>query len=317
VAKSSNYRVKLRRRREGRTDYQARKALIISGKPRLVTRASIKNITVQIVTAKPKGDEVLAAANSRELIKNFGGKAPTGNTPAGYLTGYLAGLKAKAAGVEEAIYDIGLVAPTKGSKIFAVLNGVLDAGIEIPHGEEKIVKERAKGEHISQYAKSIGLGSEEYAAKFSQYKAQGVPPEKIPEHFNKVKSEITAKFSGAKTPEIVVEPAPAPKVETPKVETPKAPKQKALKEVPKEEIVPQEKITKEKSPTKVAAPKAALKGKTAKAKVSKEKGPKEKAAKATKATPKEEATKPKAKAQKSPKEKAPKAKAPKKGEKKA
>lgn len=312
MAKSSNYRVKLRRRREGRTDYQARKALIISGKPRLVTRASIKNITVQIVTAKPKGDEVLAAANSRELIKNFGWKAPTGNTPAGYLTGYLAGLKAKAAGVEEAIYDIGLVAPTKGSKIFAVLNGVLDAGIEIPHGEEKIVKERAKGEHISQYAKSIGLGSEEYAAKFSQYKAQGVAPEKIPEHFNKVKSEITAKFSGAKTPEIVVAPAPAPKVETPK-----APKQKAPKEVPKEETVPQEKITKEKSPTKVAAPKAALKGKTTKAKVAKEKVPKEKAAKATKATPKEEATKPKAKAQKSPREKAPKAKAPKKGEKKA
>ena len=71
MAKSSNYRVKLRRRREGKTDYQARKALVISGRPRLVTRISLKNITVQIVIAKLHGDEVLAAANSRELIKSL------------------------------------------------------------------------------------------------------------------------------------------------------------------------------------------------------------------------------------------------------
>ena len=42
MAKSGNYRVQLRRRREGKTDYQARKALVISRKPRLVTRASLR-----------------------------------------------------------------------------------------------------------------------------------------------------------------------------------------------------------------------------------------------------------------------------------
>ena len=52
MAKSSNYRVKLRRRREGKTDYQARKALVVSGKPRLVTRTANRNITVQILIAK-------------------------------------------------------------------------------------------------------------------------------------------------------------------------------------------------------------------------------------------------------------------------
>ncbi len=71
MAKSSNYRVQLRRRREGKTDYQARKALVVSGKPRLVTRTANRNITVQIIIAKPHGDEVLAAANSRELVKNL------------------------------------------------------------------------------------------------------------------------------------------------------------------------------------------------------------------------------------------------------
>ena len=194
MAKGSNYRVKLRRRREGKTDYQARKALVISGKPRLVTRFSLKNVTVQIVVAKLHGDEVLAAANSRELVKTYGWKAPTGNVPAAYLTGLLCGLKAKAKDVEEAILDIGLVSPTKGSKIFAALSGVLDAGVAVPHSEEKIVKERMKGEHIAKYAKSLGAGSEEYSAKFSKYIAQGVAPEKIPEHFNKVKAEITGSF---------------------------------------------------------------------------------------------------------------------------
>jgi len=194
MAKGGNYRVKLRRRREGKTDYQARKALVISGKPRLVTRFSLKNVTVQIVVAKLHGDEVLAAANSRELVKTYGWKAPTGNVPTAYLTGLLCGLKAKAKGVEEAILDIGLISPTKGSKIFAALSGVLDAGVMVPHSEEKIVKERMKGEHIVKYAKSLGAGSEEYSAKFSKYTAQGVAPEKIPEHFNKVKAEITGSF---------------------------------------------------------------------------------------------------------------------------
>jgi len=176
LAKSGSYRVQLRRRREGKTDYQARKALVISGKPRLVTRTSLKNITVQITTAKPHGDEVLAAANSRELAKTYGWKAPTGNISSAYLTGLLCGLKAKAAGVKEAILDIGLLAPTKGAKIFAALSGVLDAGVNVPHSEEKIVKERMKGEHIAKYAKSLGAGSEEYNAKFSKYLAQGVRP---------------------------------------------------------------------------------------------------------------------------------------------
>jgi large subunit ribosomal protein L18 len=194
VARGSNYGLKLRRRREGKTDYQARKALVISGKPRLVARASNRNVTVQILVAKSHGDEVLAAANSRELIKNYGWKAPTGNVPAAYLTGLLCGLRANAKGFEEAILDIGLVAPTKGAKIFAVLSGVLDAGMDVPHSEEKIVKERMKGEHIAKYAKSLGAGSEEYSAKFSKYTAQGIIPEKIPEHFNKVKTEITSSF---------------------------------------------------------------------------------------------------------------------------
>jgi large subunit ribosomal protein L18 len=193
MARGSTYRVPLRRRREGKTDYQARKALVLSGKPRLVPRSTIKNVAVQIIIAKPHGDEVLAAAHSREL-KKYGWKAPTGNVPAAYLTGLLCGLKAKAKGVTEAILDIGLVAPTRGSKIFAALGGVLDAGFDVPHDEEKIVQERSEGKHIAEYGKSIIADPEFYSAKFSEYLEQKIAPEKLPEHFAKVKADITDSF---------------------------------------------------------------------------------------------------------------------------
>jgi len=193
MARNARYRVAMRRRREGKTDYQARKALVLSGRPRIVARNSLKNSSVQIVIAKPVGDFVLAAANSRELTK-FGWKAPTGNVPAAYLTGFLCGLKAKAKGVSGAILDIGLVAPTKGSKLFAVLSGVVDAGVPVPHDEAKIVKDMVKGEHIAKYGKSLGAGSEVYSAKFSGYLAEKVSPEKLPEHVAKVKAEIAGSF---------------------------------------------------------------------------------------------------------------------------
>jgi large subunit ribosomal protein L18 len=304
MAKKANYRVKLRRRREGKTDYQARKALVTSRKPRLVTRASNKNMEVQIIIAKPHGDEVLASANSRELIKSYRWRAPAGNIPAAYLTGFLCGVKAKAAGIPTAILDIGLDSPTKGSKIFAVLSGVVDAGVEVPHSEEKIVKERMKGEHIAKYAKSLGAGSEEYTAKFSQYNAKGVAPEKIAEHFAKVKANIITVSKGEKLPEEVVEVVASPKAAAKE----KAPKV-AVAAAPKAEV-------KEEKPAEVAPvkEKAAPKAKAAKTKAPKEKAaPKEKEAKA----PKEKAVKEKApKAAVEAEPKAPKAKVAKKGGKK-
>jgi large subunit ribosomal protein L18 len=193
MARSSTYRVPLRRRREGKTDFQARKGFILSGKARLVPRSSVKNVSVQIVVSKREGDVVLASAHSRELGK-FGWKAATGNVPAAYLTGLLCGLRAKTAGVEEAVLDIGLVAPTKGAKVFAVLSGVLDAGVVVPHDEKKIVKERLEGKHIAGYAKSLAVDGEAYSAKFSKYLKQKVTPEKLPEHVAKVKADIVDSF---------------------------------------------------------------------------------------------------------------------------
>ncbi len=281
MANSRNYRVQLRRRREGKTDYQARKAMVVSRRPRLIARPSIRNVTAQIIIAKPQGDLVLVAANSRELVKKYGWKAATGNIPAAYLTGLLCGLKAKAEGIDGAILDIGLAIPTKGSKVFAVLHGVLDAGVEVPHREEKIVKERTKGEHIAKYAKSLGAGSEEYDTKFSKYIAREVAPEKLPEHFSKVKADIVGSFKGAKVAadmeinetvapkekSVAKEKAPskekvifakdtkAPKAEAPEAKVAQAKASPAKKTPVKEKAPAKEKAAlKEKAPVKEKAP---------------------------------------------------------------
>lgn len=235
MAKSSRYRVQLRRRRERKTDYHARKAFVLSGKPRLVSRSSLKNTTVQFIIAKPHGDEVLASAHTHELVK-YGWKAATGNLPAAYLTGLLCGLKAKTRGVTEAILDIGLVSPTKGSKVFAVLSGVLDAGISVPHDDEKIIKERAEGEHIVSYAESLGA-PEGYTPKFSTYLAKGLSPLALTEHFAEVKTAILAAYgvtskveSKAKAKPKVATTTEAKAKPEAKIETPRAQKKEAKSE---------------------------------------------------------------------------------------
>jgi large subunit ribosomal protein L18 len=199
MAKGSNYYVPFRRRREGKTDYKKRKALILSGKPRLVVRSSLKNVIAQVVVAEPEGDRVLFSAHSREL-EDFGWKAPKGNIPAAYLTGLLCGLKAKSNGTEEAILDIGLHSPSKGARVFAVLKGVLDAGVDVPHSKEKLPDEKSiSGEHIAEYAKILASNAEEYRSRFSQYLRNEIPPESLVKHLAQVKANILAAFkSGGK-----------------------------------------------------------------------------------------------------------------------
>lgn len=197
MAKGASYRVPFRRRKEGKTDYKARKALLLSGKPRLVIRGTLKNMTAQIIVAKPQGDEVLVSAHGRELIKAYGWKAPYGNVPAAYLTGLLCGLKAKAKGIKEAVLDIGLHSPSKGARVFAALKGVVDAGVNVPHSEEKLPDEkRIEGTHVAQYAKISASNPQEYQRKFARYLERKFPPEKLPEHFAEVKKCMISAFKG-------------------------------------------------------------------------------------------------------------------------
>ncbi len=151
-----HFRVAFRRRREGKTDYRRRQRLLRSAAPRAVVRKTLNQTLVQIVEADATGDRVLASARSLDL-KEHGWSAGTGNVPAAYLTGYLAGKRAVAKGVKGAVLDIGLQEPTKGGRVFAALKGMLDAGLQVPHSKEILPgKDRIRGEHIGdEVAKSF------------------------------------------------------------------------------------------------------------------------------------------------------------------
>jgi large subunit ribosomal protein L18 len=152
MATGPQYTVPMRRRREARTDYHQRLRLLKSGKPRLVARTSNTQVRAQLVETGPQGDTTVASARSKDLTE-YGWEAPTGNMPAAYLTGLLAGLRAIEAGRAEAVLDIGLHSPTPGSKVFAVQEGAIDAGLEIPHNDEVLADwSRTRGEHIAAYA---------------------------------------------------------------------------------------------------------------------------------------------------------------------
>jgi len=168
------YQVKYRRRREGKTDYQARKRLVAQDKNkynskryRLVVRFTNKDIIAQIVYSEIVGDKVLAAAYSHELPR-FGLKVGLTNYAAAYCVGLLlarrhltniglADLYSGKSTVDgedynvftdqerddearnpfKAVLDVGLARTTTGARVFAALKGACDGGLDVPHSTQR------------------------------------------------------------------------------------------------------------------------------------------------------------------------------------
>jgi len=169
------FQVKYRRRREGKTDYYARKRLVAqdknkynSPKYRFVVRFTNKDIICQVMSSKIEGDVCHTAAYAHELPR-YGLPVGLTNYAAAYCTGLLCArrllqkykLDTKFPGTEEvdgefeecyvhneedgedgpaafhALLDVGLKPTTLGSKLFAAMKGAFDGGLEIPHSEKK------------------------------------------------------------------------------------------------------------------------------------------------------------------------------------
>merc|ERR1712167_528958 len=166
--------VKYERRREGKTDYYARKRLVTQDKNkfgtpkyRFVVRFTNKDIICQVVSSKINGDICHAAAYAHELPR-YGLKVGLTNYSAAYCVGLLCArrllkkynLDEKFVGEEEvtaefeddkvapedeeeelgafrALLDVGLKRTTLGSKIFSAMKGAFDGGLEIPHSNKK------------------------------------------------------------------------------------------------------------------------------------------------------------------------------------
>ncbi len=117
MARGPRYKVPLRRRREGKTNYRKRLKLLLSRKPRLVVRITNRRVIAQIVEYAPEGDRVVVGVDSA-MLREYGWKGDLNNTPAAYLTGILIAKKALQKGIGEAVLDIGLHTPTRGSRVF-------------------------------------------------------------------------------------------------------------------------------------------------------------------------------------------------------
>jgi len=144
---------------------------------------------VQLVNADIVGDRTVASAMSGEL-GTYGWSASTGNLPAAYLTGLLAGRRAKERGIETAVLDLGLNPPIKGSRVYAALKGAIDAGLEVAHDSEILPDEsRIKGQHIVEAYKHF-KGDKGASKMFTQLTQKKVDIQTIPKQFETVKKKV-------------------------------------------------------------------------------------------------------------------------------
>lgn len=177
--------VPYKRKRAGITDYRQRLKMLQSRKPRLVVRKTSHSIIVQLVEYTAQGDHVITGVHSTEL-KKYGWLFAYRNLPSAYLAGILLAHKAKKKAVKEAIVDIGLQSSTKGSRLYAALQGVLDGGFTaIEHSKENLPpKERIYGKHISSYTPKA------QGNQFAAYKKAGVLGQDMSAVVDKVKEAI-------------------------------------------------------------------------------------------------------------------------------
>lgn len=235
------FQVKYRRRREGKTDYYARRKLVAQSKNkyntpkyRLVVRFSNKDVIAQVAYAKLEGDVILTAAYSHELPR-YGIKVGLTNYAACYATGLLCarrlltklGLADTYKGNEEAaapaedgglyhveeegdvrpfraFLDVGLVRTTTGSKVFAVMKGAVDGGLDIPHNEKRFpgydkesddwaetLREHVFGGHVSEYMTHLQEEDEDrYKKQFANYIKEGVEPDSLEDMYQAAHAAI-------------------------------------------------------------------------------------------------------------------------------
>jgi large subunit ribosomal protein L18 len=183
MATKSTYEVKFRRRREGKTDYKKRLALVKSKKVRIVVRKTNTRIIAQAMKFDLKGDIAIASVDSKEL-KKYGWHG-TNNTPSAYLVGFLLGKKI---GKQPCVLDIGRKHPSHGSVIFAALKGAVDSGLEMPYSADAVPSEdRLNGKVLDDYAKKLG---DKAKVLFASYIKEGVQPGSFQKTFEKAKAEI-------------------------------------------------------------------------------------------------------------------------------
>jgi len=152
-----------------------------------------RNIICQFVQPRIQGDHVLKSVYSKDL-ETFGIYTGKTSFPASYTIGlllskkvsqekwFIRGGKTKCKKNLNAILDIGLARVTTGNKVFSVMTGIVDGGINVPHNEKRLpgykkneifqtnlLNERIKGKHIMDYMELLKEeDNEKYTKHFSK-----------------------------------------------------------------------------------------------------------------------------------------------------
>lgn len=250
------FQVKFKRRREGKTDYYARRRLVVQDKNkyntpkyRMIVRFTNKDIIVQVAYAKIEGDVIICSAYSHELPR-FGIKVGLTNYAAAYATGLLlarrllqkykldsiytgttevTGEQSSVEDVDDqpgafrAYLDVGLARTTTGARVFGVMKGASDGGLNVPHDVKRfpgydaeakefnagVLRDHIFGQHVAEYMKSLLEDDEDaYKKQFSQYIKLGINADDIEGVYSAAHSAIRK------------DPSPAPKKDHKKPEKP-------------------------------------------------------------------------------------------------
>merc|ERR1712080_76449 len=198
------YQPKFRRRREGKTDYQARKGLCAqyknkfnTPKYRLIVRQTNKDVICQVAYSRMQGDVIIASAYSHELPK-YGLSVGLKNYAAHYCTGLLLARRLLAKFKLDKIYegqlevdgaeynvepaddgpspfrcflDVGLTRTTTVNKVFGALKGAVDGGLDIPHSVNRFpgYDSESKEFNAETHAKYIFAGNvQEYMEELKE-----------------------------------------------------------------------------------------------------------------------------------------------------
>jgi len=215
------YKVKMRRRRQCKTDYAARRRLITQDKRkynapkwRFIVRVTNTDVICQVASAKMIGDHILCAAYSHEL-KRYGLKVGLTNYAACYCTGLLLArrllkklkldkcypgkkkldgnlFKSHVANVRwkagqkiyrpfKCLLDVGLARTTSGARLFGALKGAVDGGLDIPHSHRR----------FPGFTKGQGDAKDEYNAEKHARKIFGGH---VKEYMEKLQEEDSEKY---------------------------------------------------------------------------------------------------------------------------
>lgn len=226
-----------RRRREGKTDYRSRSSLIkgrnLNGdclKYRISFRSFNSRISLQISQLAHMGDLILSENVSSDVVA-LGLCIGLTNYSIAYALGVMSGrvclkkigllqkswrpkifsthlicsYNSQKTSYFSAVFDVGLLRTSTGSRIFASIKGLNDTGVLIPHSHKRfvgydIVTRRLRKHinmdyilsgHVSRYMEYLWAGDHgSFLSVFSKYVESNIKPRNLSSYWTRIHDKI-------------------------------------------------------------------------------------------------------------------------------